>query len=124
MTTENNSSKTPWIIGGAVALVAIVGLIVFTDVDLTSTGELPTVNADAGELPEVRVEGGEMPSVDVEAGEMPTIDVDVADVNVGTKTIEVEVPTMEIDLPKEGQEADDLADNIDVDVDVDTDPNQ
>lgn len=95
-------SKTPWIIGGVVALAVIAGVILLTDIDLTSTGS--------------------MPEVSVEGGEMPKVDVDVADVNVGTKTIEVEVPTMDVDLPKEGEEADDLADNIDVDVDVEVEP--
>jgi len=95
-------SRTPLIIGSLVAAAVIIGgLIIFTDLDLTSTGELP--------------------SVSVEGGELPTVDVDVADVNVGSKKLEVEVPTIDVDLPKEGQEADDLADNIDIDVDVDAD---
>ena len=93
-----SKSYTGYIIGGVVAVAAVVGLVLLTDVDLTETGSLP--------------------SVSVEAGEMPAIDVDVADIDVGKKTMEVEVPTLNIDLPKEGQEADDLADNIDVDVDV------
>jgi len=102
---ELNETKskgyTGYIVGGIVAVAAIAGLVLLTDVDLTKTGSLPTVS--------------------VEAGEMPAVDVDVADIDVGTKTMEVEVPTLDIDLPKEGQEADDLADNIDVDVDVDAD---
>lgn len=100
-TRTEKKSITGWLVGGAAIAVLAIGAIVLTDIDLTSTGSLP----------EVSVEGGEMPSVDV----------DVADVDVGTKTIEVKVPTMDVDLPKEGQEADDLADNIDVDVDVDAD---
>lgn len=101
--TENKRSMKGWLIGGAAVAALAVGAIILTDIDLTSTGSLPEVS--------------------VEAGEMPTVDVDVADVSVGTKTIEVEVPTMDVDLPKEGKEADDLADNFDVDVDVDVEPN-
>jgi len=95
-------SKTPMIVGGLVAAAIVIGgLIIFTDLDLTKTGE--------------------MPSVKVEAGELPEFDVDVAKVKTGTKTIEVEVPTVDVDLPKEGPEADDLGDNIDIDVDADID---
>lgn len=103
--TENKSKKTTGlIIGGAVVIAAIAAVVFLTDVDLTSTGELPTVS--------------------VESGEMPTVDVDVADVSVGAKEVDIKVPTIDIDLPKEGQEADDLADNIDVDVDVENDPSK
>ncbi|WP_017931128.1 hypothetical protein [Robiginitomaculum antarcticum] len=98
------TSKTPWIIGGVVALAVIVGVILLTDIDLTDTGSLPEVN--------------------VEGGEMPKVDIDVADVKVGTKKVDVKVPTIDIDLPEEGEEADDLADNIDVDVDVKVEPDQ
>jgi len=100
---HTEKSNTPLIIGGVVAATLVVGaLILFTDLDLTQTAELP----------EVSVEGGQLPAVDV----------DVADIDVGTKTIEVEVPTVDVDLPKEGQEADDLADNIDVDADLEAEP--
>jgi len=103
---EEKKSITGWLIGGAAIVALAIGAVVLTDIDLTSTGSLPEVS--------------------VEAGEMPSVDVDVADVDLGTKTItktiEVEVPTVDIDLPKEGQEADDLADNIDLDVDVDVEP--
>lgn len=101
--TENTSRKGPtgWIIGG-VALLALGAAVVYlTDVDLTQTAELP----------EVSVEGGQMPAVDV----------DVADVDVGTREVTVDVPTIDIDPPQEGEEADDLADNIDVEVDADID---
>lgn len=109
MSNYNNTHKekksiTGWLVGGAAVAALAIGAIILTDIDLTSTGSLPEVS--------------------VEGGEMPTVDVDVADVDVGTKTIEVEVPTVDVDLPKEGQEADDLADNIDVDVDVDVEPDQ
>lgn len=108
MSTYDNKNNTTqkksfpgWLLGLlALALIAI-GLIIFTDLDLTKTGE--------------------MPEVSVEGGEMPAFDVDVADVTTGTKTIEIEVPTVGVDLPKEGYEADDLSDKIDVDVDADVD---
>lgn len=99
---ENNSKKTTgFMIAGAVAVAAVAGVILLTDVDLTKTGELPTVSVDGGEL--------------------PAIDVDVADVKIGSKKVDFKVPTIDVDLPKEGEEADDLADNIDIDVDVDAD---
>lgn len=102
MTEHTSKSNKSLIIGGFVAAAAVIGgLIIFTDVDLTQTAKLPEVS--------------------VEGGQMPKMDVDVADVNVGTKTIEVEVPTVDVNLPKEGPEADDLGDNIKVDVDVDAD---
>ncbi len=102
MTENTSKSNKSLIIGGLIAATAVIGgLIIFTDVDLTQTAKLPEVS--------------------VEGGQMPKMDVDVADVNVGTKTIEVEVPTVDVNLPKEGPEADDLGDNIKVDVDVDAD---
>ena len=53
------------------------------DVDQTKEGELPDVdvNASGGELPEYNVEG-------------PTV-------NVGTENKTVEVPTVDIDAPKD-----------------------
>ena len=100
-TTRN---PTGYIVGGVVAIAAVAGLILLTDIDLTETGSLPTVSVDAGEMPEINV--------------------DVADISVGTKTMEVEVPTVDIELPKEGQEADDLTDNMNVDIEVGVEPDQ
>ena len=53
------------------------------DVDQTKEGELPDVdvNASGGQLPEFNVEG-------------PTV-------NVGTENKTVEVPTVDVDAPKE-----------------------
>ncbi|MBT8471362.1 MAG: hypothetical protein KJN99_02090 [Marinicaulis sp.] len=90
------------ILAGTGIALAIFLLLWLTDVDVVDGGELPTIDdvgADAGELPEIEVSGGEMPSVDVDGdlGELPEIDVDVADVEVGTKTIEVKVPTVDIE---------------------------
>lgn len=39
----------------------------------------------------------EAPKVSVEGGSLPDVDADVADVNVGTKTTTVEVPTVDVD---------------------------
>lgn len=40
---------------------------------------------------------GEMPEVDVKSGTMPEFKADVADVDVGTKTETIEVPTLSVD---------------------------
>lgn len=67
------------------ALLAIASLTALSacDVDKTEEGSLPDVdvNATGGELPEYNVEG--------------------PDVNVGTTTETVEVPTVDVDAPKE-----------------------
>ena len=99
--TTTTKSKTPLIAGIIAAVVIIGGLIVFTDLDLTKTAKLP----------EVKVEGGQMPAIDV----------DVAKVKMGTKKIDLKLPTIDVDLPKEGPEADDLGDNIEIDVDAEVD---
>ena len=96
---DNGGSKLGWIIG-AVALLAIgAAVILLTDIDLTQKAALP----------EVSVEGGQMPAVDV----------DVADIDVGSREMSVKVPTIDVDLPEERRETDDLADDIDVDADLD-----
>ena len=55
------------------------------DVDKTKEGEMPDVdvNASGGQLPEYNVEG--------------------PDVNVGTENKTVEVPTVDVDVPGEGE---------------------
>ena len=53
------------------------------DVDQTKEGELPEV--------EVNASGGEMPEFDVDA---PTV-------NVGTENKTIEVPTVDVDAPKD-----------------------
>ncbi len=98
--TEKKSAAG-WIIGGVALLALGAAAIYLTDIDLTQTAELPEVS--------------------VEGGQMPAIDMDVADIDVGTKEIDVKVPTIDITPPQEGEEADDLADNLDVDVSVDAD---
>jgi hypothetical protein len=67
-----------------IALLGAFGLTVAAcDVDQTKEAELPKVDVDAsgGQLPEFNVEGPE--------------------VKVGTKNETVEVPTVDVDLPKE-----------------------
>ena len=46
---------------------------------------------------------GELPEVDVTAngGQMPEFDVDAAEVKVGTENKTVQVPTVDVDLPKD-----------------------
>lgn len=98
---ENKKSMAGWIIGGVALLALGAAVIYLTDIDLTQTAELPEVN--------------------VEGGQMPAVDVDVADIDVGSKEVTMEVPTIDIDPPVEENETDDLADDLDVDVDVDID---
>ncbi len=97
---EDNGSKTAgWIIGGLALLAIGAAAIYLTDIDLTQTAELPEVN--------------------VEGGQMPKVDVDVADIDVGSKEVDFRIPTIDVDLPEEERETDDLADDIDVDADLD-----
>ena len=46
-----------------------------------------------------QTEEAELPDVDVEGGNMPEFDVETADVDVGSETMEVEVPTVDVDMP-------------------------
>ncbi|MDQ3204929.1 MAG: hypothetical protein M3Q40_00115 [Pseudomonadota bacterium] len=48
---------------------------------------------------------GELPEVDVNAqgGQMPAYDVETADVDVGTRTETIEVPTMDVQMPDENR---------------------
>ena len=41
--------------------------------------------------------GGDMPEVQVEGGALPDVDADVADVDVGSENVVVQVPTVEAD---------------------------
>jgi len=69
--------------GSTVAAIAALGLAA-CDVDKTQDGELP----------EVKVQ------VDGEA-KLPKYDVNGPDVTVGKKKVEMEVPTVDINIPKE-----------------------
>jgi len=90
--------------------IALGGIVlVGCDVDKTQEGEMPDVdvNADAGKLPEIEVtEEGEMPTVDVdvEGGKLPAYDVDTADIDVGTRKVEVTVPDVDVDMPDDKPE--------------------
>lgn len=79
--------KTVWTVIGAVVVVAAIAFaIFFVDVDQTQEAALP----------EVTVEGGQLPEFDATVGE----------INVGTETVEVEVPTISVESPEEaGKEA-------------------
>ena len=68
-------------IGIIVAVLVVLGLFFFFDMDQTQDGELPNVE----------VTGGEMPEYDVEAG----------DVDVGTTERTVTVPTIDLESPEE-----------------------
>lgn len=46
-----------------------------------------------------KTEEGEMPQVDVEGGKLPEYDVEGPDVDIGTTTKEIEVPTVDVDMP-------------------------
>ncbi len=49
-----------------------------------------------------KVEDGELPEVKVEGEtKLPKYDVEGPDVKTGTKKVEVEVPTIDVDLPEE-----------------------
>lgn len=83
--SEGSSSRgLMWVVLGAVALVVI----------LLATGVI-----------DFSSEGGKLPEVQVEAGELPDVDADVADVDVGTKNVTVEVP--DVDVAPANAEAED-----------------
>ncbi|NNF44298.1 MAG: hypothetical protein HKO59_14490 [Phycisphaerales bacterium] len=52
----------------------------------------------------------ELPTIKVEGGQLPELDVDMADVDLETKTVEVEVPSgIDIDFPEDPGEVGDGA---------------
>lgn len=71
------------IIAALVAAAAIAIGVYMVDVDMTEDAALPDVD--------VSVEGGNLPEFDVQTG----------DVEVGTETREVTVPTVEVQTPEE-----------------------
>ena len=74
---EGGSNKTLlWVILGAIALFVI----------LLATGVI-----------DFSSEGGELPDVEVDGGALPDVDADVADVDVGTEEVTVEVPEVSVD---------------------------
>ena len=50
-----------------------------------------------------QTEEGEMPDVEVSGGNLPEFDVETADVDVGTKTTTVEVPTVDVKMPGDAE---------------------
>ncbi|WP_380871770.1 hypothetical protein ACFB49_27260 [Sphingomonas sp. DBB INV C78] len=76
------SSATPWIVGIAAIVFAIVAAFAFGLVDIDQTREL------------------EAPKIAVEGGQAPEFDVDTAKVEVGTKDTAIEVPKVEVGTTK------------------------
>jgi hypothetical protein len=106
--TNNAKILTATLLGGA----AIFALVTLVDVDVTGDIEVPEVAMEGGniELPEIETSGGEMPRVDVNTADVEfgtrSTDVEVpTDIEVQTESRSVEYPTMSIDLPEEDQYA-------------------
>jgi hypothetical protein len=111
--TNNNSSKKPVLLvfGGIILVAAAVFAFYFVDVDQTKEAMLPDVNVivKEGQLPEFDVNTGSI-SMDTKAVEidvpttdvkMKTIEIQVpVDVDVGTEKSIIEVPTLNIEVPK------------------------
>ncbi len=71
-------------------VVRALGIVAFLsasacDVDQTKEGSLPDVEVNAS------------------GGQIPEFDVDAPSVNVGTETRTIEVPTVDVDAPKDDQ---------------------
>lgn len=47
---------------------------------------------------------GELPEVEVEGGQLPEYEIEAAEVEIGTETREIEVPTIDITMPEEEEE--------------------
>ena len=72
-----------------VAVLIVLGVTWFVDVDTSGDIELPEVAAD----------------VDVSGGELPEVDVDTADIDVGTGTATIDVPSdVDVDVETREQE--------------------
>ncbi|NNM77081.1 hypothetical protein HJG53_09225 [Sphingomonas sp. ID1715] len=73
-------------------LLTIVAVVVLLLIVGVATGFI-NLSSRGGDLPEVKVEGGALPKVDA----------DVGDVDVGTKneTVNVKVPTIDVDTAKQ-----------------------
>jgi len=65
---------------------------------------------------------GDMPDVTVEGGQLPAYDVDMAEVDVGSEEVTVDVPTVDVNMPEDdGRGADiDVGDGED-EADIDPD---
>jgi len=76
---KNSTGKAVGIAVAALAVAAVAAAgIYFVDLDQTQEARLPNVD------------------VKVTEGQLPKFDVEVADVSVGTKSVDVEVPTMNV----------------------------
>lgn len=80
------SSNAGWLI--AILLVVVIGVAAFAlgfiDIDQTRTTKLPDVKVEAS------------------GGQAPAFNVDTADVNVGTKTETIQVPTVTMEKANTG----------------------
>lgn len=50
-----------------------------------------------------QTEQGKMPEVSVEGGNLPEYEVETPDIDVGTETRQVKVPTVDVDLPNDDE---------------------
>jgi hypothetical protein len=74
-------------IGRVIAIIAIIAVVA-----LALAWVLGLFNVDtSGKL--------EAPSVTVEGGEVPNVDVETADIDIGTETATIEVPTVDVQKP-------------------------
>lgn len=108
--------------GMLVAAMGALALVTACDVDVEKEGKMPDVDVsgDAGKLPEyevIKTEEGRMPDVDVDAkaGRLPEVEVRGPDVEIGTGTMtvpdvdvsveekKIEVPTIDVQVPKENE---------------------
>jgi len=111
-----------------IALSSAIALaLTACDVEQTEEGEMPDVDVDAtaGQMPEyevIQTQEGQMPDVDVdvEPGNMPEYDVDTADVEFGTKEVDVTVPDVDVDVSSEVEQV--TVPTMDVDMPDDDDP--
>ncbi len=91
--------------------VLLGSMLLFTacEIEKKGEGEIPKVSIDGGKLPKYEIQKtqeGRLPDVDIDAGEVPEYDVKTPDVEVGSETREVTVPTVDIDLPEDDDEVD------------------
>lgn len=91
-------------------LLMVVGLVTVSigcSVDKTQDAEMPEVSVEGGNLPEYEIEKteeGRMPNVETSGGQMPRYDVDTPDVDVEMETREVEVPSVNVDMPDDEED--------------------
>lgn len=92
------------------AMLACGSLLAGCTVEQTEEGEVPNVDVsgDPGALPAYDVdvtqtEEAEAPDLDVavEGGKVPAYDVDPAEVEIGTREVDVTVPTVDVDTEED-----------------------